>query len=601
MSAAFRLPLASGILLALLGLADSVPLLAQEDPSAKVLAPPDTHAAVIVGNHIATRDGTTLYATVYKPREQEKPLPAIFTFTPYNTDTYNDRGNYFARHGYVFVIADVRGRGNSGGDFEPGAHEAKDGFDVVEWIAKQPWCNGKVAMWGGSYAGMDQWLAASQLPPHLMTIVPVASAHFGVDVPAFNNIFAPYAIQWATYTTEKTAQRNLWGDDNIWIGTFRKLYLNHDPFRYLDRLAGNTETVFQKWLQHPMSDGYWDSLGVSEEQYRKIDIPILSITGDYDADQLGAMTYYRDFMRVASDQQRARSYLIIGPWDHPGTRTPRADFGGLHFGPASLLDMNDLHRQWYDWTMKDGKKPKFLKKPIAYYVTGLEQWRYAGTLSVVGSDRERFYLSSAVSANDAFHAGYLLPKQIRGRASDRYVYDPLDVRPEQLERRSIPNYITDDRYALNLFGNGLVYYTEPFREDRIIAGNVALNVWMSMDVPDTDFSASLNEILPDGRSISLTGDAMRARYRDSLREQHLVPLGEIVEYRFRTFTFFARRIQKGSRLRLIINSPNSIYAQKNYNSGGVVAEETAKDARTAHITLYHDAAHPSYLEVPFDK
>lgn len=188
-----------------------------------------------------------------------------------------------------------------------------------------------------------------------------------------------------------------------------------------------------------------------------------------------------------------------------------------------------------------------------------------------------------------------------GAGQDHYVYDPLDVRTEQLERTSIPNFLTDDRYAVNLFGNGLVYYTEPFLRDRIIAGNVVFDAWISMDVPDTDFSVSLSEILPSGTSISLTSDLMRARYRQSLREQHLVPIGQITEYRFHTFTFFARRIQKGSRLRLIINSPNSIYTQKNYNSGSTVAGETAKDARTSHITLYHDSEHSSYLELPFDK
>ena len=377
------------------------------------------------------------------------------------------------------------------------------------------------------------------------------------------------------------------------------MYLTHDSFRSLDRVAGNTETVFQKWLQHPAVDPYWDQLTLSDAQYSRIDLPILTITGDYDGDQPGALANYRDFMRLASPAQRNRSWLIIGPWDHAGTRTPMVEVGGLTFGPASLLDMNDLHRQWYDWTMKDGKRPAFLHKHVAYYVTGLEAWRYAENLEQVGTDKKRFYLSSDGTASDIFHGGYLRPQGGSAAPADSYVYDPLDVRQEQLERTSIKNSFTDDRYTVNLFGNGLVYYTEPFPVDRVIAGNVDFDAWIKMDVPDTDFSINLNEVLPDGKVIALTGDSMRARYRQSLREEHFAPLGEATEYRFHTY-FFARRIQKGSRLRLVINCPNSIYAQKNYNSGGVVADETAKDARTAHVTLLHDAAHPSFLEIPYE-
>ncbi|MGC1224329.1 MAG: CocE/NonD family hydrolase, partial [Candidatus Sulfotelmatobacter sp.] len=183
----------------------------------------------------------------------------------------------------------------------------------------------------------------------------------------------------------------------------------------------------------------------------------------------------------------------------------------------------------------------------------------------------------------------------------QYVYDPLDVRPAELEREDIKNNITDERYALNLFGDGVVYHSQPFTEDTEVSGFAKLVVWMSMDVPDTDFSVNLYEIMPDGKSIQLTGDQMRARYRDSTVTEKLAKPGEIYRYEFSGFTFFSRRIAKGSRLRLVLTSPNSIYMEKNYNSGGVVAEESGKDARTAHVTLYHDGDHPSSLELPLVK
>jgi putative CocE/NonD family hydrolase len=185
--------------------------------------------------------------------------------------------------------------------------------------------------------------------------------------------------------------------------------------------------------------------------------------------------------------------------------------------------------------------------------------------------------------------------------ADRYVYDPLDTRPAELEKEEIKNVLTDQRYAINLFGNGVVYHSEPFAENTEISGFVKLTAWMAIDVPDTDFEATLYEILPDGTSVQLTGDGLRARYRESLSVEKLVSPGEINRYVFDGFTFFSRRIARGSRLRLVLKCPNSIFTEKNYNSGGVVAEETGKDARTAHISVYHDASHPSILELPIVK
>jgi putative CocE/NonD family hydrolase len=173
------------------------------------------------------------------------------------------------------------------------------------------------------------------------------------------------------------------------------------------------------------------------------------------------------------------------------------------------------------------------------------------------------------------------------------------VRHADHERGDVKTeHLTDQRYALNLYGAGLVYHSAPFGADTEIAGYVKLTAWIALDVPDTDFHVILYEILPDGRSVKLTEDMQRARFRESLRAETLVTPGEINEYTFDGFFWFARQVAAGSRLRLVIRAPNTIYLQKNYNSGGVVAEETAADARTAHVTLYHNAAHPSVLTLP---
>jgi uncharacterized protein len=554
------------------------------------------------GVKIPMRDGVKLNATVYKPKAMNEPLPVVFTLTPYIADSYHDRAMYFAQHGYVYALVDVRGRGNSEGKFEPFANEARDGADVVEWLARQPWANGKVAMWGGSYAGYDQWATLKEFPPHLATIVPAAAAHAAVDFPFSGNVFFTYDMQWLTFTSGVTPNEHLFGESSFWNDKFWDYYSRHLPFKDLDKVVGDLSTDFQLWLKHPTPDAYWDAMAPTPGDYRRINIPILTITGDYDGDQRGALTYYRRHMEYGTPEAKSRHYLIIGPWNHAGTRTPKREVGGLTFGPDSVIDLNQLHREWYDWTMKGGPKPQFLKQRVAYYVTGAEEWKYADDFAAISNASRRLYLhSERGEANDVFHSGTLTETKPASEAPDKFTYDPLDTRPGELERKEITSPLTDQTDALNLYGDGVVYHSAPFAEDTEISGYLKFVVWMSLDVPDTDFAVEVYEVMPNGTSIALTDDLMRARYRDSLREAKPVKPGEINRYEFSTFQWFSRRIAKGSRLRLLLVCPNTLQLEKNYNSGDVVAEESAKDARTAHVVVYHDAEHPSHLELPVVK
>ncbi len=558
------------------------------------------------GVKIPLRDGVKLNANVYRPKTMTATLPVILTMTPYTADNGHTTASYFARNGYVFAVVDVRGRGNSEGAFDPFVQEVNDGYDVVEWLARQPWSNGKVAMWGGSYAGSNQWAALKAFPPHLKTIVPVASVFAGVDFPFWKNIGFPHWLLWLAQTGGVTVNRNLSGDDSFWIQKYRELYLHHRPLKDFDQIVGVHSTKFQTWLSHPTPDAYWDAFVPSDEQFARMDMPILTITGYYDGSQAGAMEFYKRHMQHAPQSARDRHYLIVGPWNHSGTRTPRPELGGLKFGEASLLNMSKLLKEWYDWTMKDGPRPAFLKQRIAYYVPGAEEWKYADALETLANSKRVLYLSSVDGrAGDAFHSGSLTDAKPGKSEPDKYTYDPLDTRPEYLQTEQnasviyrIHNFITDQTAALNLFGNGLVYHSAPFDKPAEISGYVKLTAWMAIDAPDADFHVTLYEIMPDGTSILLTQDMLRARYRESPRQAKLIQPGAINRYEFNGFYFFARRIARGSRLRLVLSSPNSIYVEKNYGSGGVVAEESGRNARTAHVTLYHDAEHPSSLEIP---
>jgi putative CocE/NonD family hydrolase len=548
------------------------------------------------GVKIPMADGTHLSATLFRPHEQQGPLPCVFTLTPYVADNYHDRGMYFAQHGYVFLTVDVRGRGNSEGKFHP-MQEAGDGHDIVEWLARQPYCNGKIAMWGGSYAGMDQWQAASKHPAHLATIVPAAAAMPSVDVPMADNIWSLDELQWLTLVTGRAFNGKVYEDSAFWTERYRRHAEAHLPYQQLDSVLGNPSPTFQEWISHPEPDSYWDAYNPREADYAAIDIPVLTITGQYDGDQGGALEYYRRHMAAAG--ARARHFLIIGPWDHAQTRTPQAEVGGLKVGAASVLDLNDLHRQWYDWTMKAGKQPEFLKKAVAWYVTGTERWRYADSFAAVTSSAVPLYLTSGDgSANDPFHSGSLETSVPSSAPPDHYMYNPLDGTAAELQASLGETNLREQRDVLRSNGRLLVYHTAPFEKDTEVSGFFALRAWLSIDQPDTDFAAAVYEIAPDGSSLLLAAAQMRARYREGLRTPKLIANAAPLEYRFEHFNFVARRIARGARLRLVIGPPDPIHAEKNYNSGGAVARESGKDARTVTVRLIHDEQHPSALLMP---
>ncbi len=550
------------------------------------------------GVKIPLRDGVHLNATLYKPAGLKEPRPCLFTLTPYIGQSYHDRGMYFAAHGYPFLTVDVRGRGNSEGVFQPLIQEAKDGYDVVEWLAQQPYCNGKISMWGGSYAGYDQWATAKEFPPHLATIVPVASPAAGVDFPARNNIFSPYDMQWLTYTSGRTGQDRLFGDAAYWVWNFRRWIESGTAYRKLDAFFGNPSPIFQEWVSHPDLDAHWDSYNPSSEQYAKLQIPILTITGMYDDDQPGALAHYSRYMQVASAAARARHFLVIGPWDHPGTRTPKAEFMGMKFGPASLVDLPQLHLDWYRYAMEAGPRPKFLRKPVAYYVSGAEHWRYADTLEAITAESRPYFLdSSGDGARQLYAAGSLAPGHAGRGAPDRYRYDPRDLSLAKIESESNLDSALDQTVRLANTAQ-VVYVSAPFEQDQELSGFFRVEAWISIDQPDTDFVVTVAEVDPNGTVTPLSSDIMRARYRESLRFQKLVATKDPLRYDFNRFTFASRLVRKGSRLAVVLSAANSLEYQRNFNSGGVVADETMENSHPVTVQIFHDAKRRSALYVP---
>jgi len=553
---------------------------------------------------IPMRDGVTLGAVVYRPADGDARLPVIATLTPYLADRFHDIGSYFAQQGYVVALIDCRGRGDSGGEFDPWMSDASDYYDALEWLASRPYADGQTATWGGSYGGKNQWAVAGLKPPSLRTIAPDAAGFVGFDMGMRRNVPFSYMQRWLTMISGKAGNRRLFEDVSYWNAVYTELSRGEVPWRKLDELSGNPSPIWKRWVDHPMMDAFWDAPSPTSEQFAKIDIPVLSVTGMYDDAQLGTLEFRRRHHERASAAALLRHYTVLGPWTHAGTRVPNALVGGLDFGPASLVDMKKLHLEWYDWTMKGGRAPAFLQDRFVYFITGSNRWSYAGDLQAATVRTEVLSLSSLRTRGDSMAERGQLLEKASAQASDSYVYDPsLPAHNEGVEgEESVsPRYLVDDTSVTRLSGDGLIYDTDGYPDGAEMVGRPVVRLWLSMDVPDTDIRVQLFEARNDGSVVFLGHDWIRARYRNDPRQATLVRPGKREQYVFDQFPFMARSLSPGSRLRLAISPLGaSIHQQRNRNSGGVVADETARDNRIAHISV---ALGPklSTLTVPYGR
>jgi uncharacterized protein len=557
---------------------------------------------IIFGINIRMRDGVRLNATLYEPVTLGA-TPCIVALTPYTADTCHTRAISFCTEKLRFLVVDVRGRGDSEGRFQPFRNEANDGYDTIEWVANQPFCDGNVGMYGSSYLGHAQWMTAKESPPHLRTIVPAASPHLGSDFPMRANIQSTYLLRWLTLVHGKAAKSQTYADATFWRNKFRSWYRSGRSFRDLFRDFGDVAEIAADWLDHPTQDAFWDAHNPSESDYSQINIPVLIITGSYDDDQLGALIHYRKFLRNSSPEVRARTYLIIGPWNHSGVSNPQQSIGEVDFGAASVLDTTALYAQWYRWTMQGGPKPSLLRAPVSYYVSGANRWSHRQTLEQATARHWPLFLDSDGDAGD-LDGGGILGSNVGIGPPDTYTFDPRCVSDDIIdaEADTDANSLKDQRLPNALIGRSLVYHSAPLQEDLEITGFFSFNAWISIDCPDTDLYVSVYEVSSDDSCIRLTSDAMRARYRKSLRQPKWIETATPLRYEFKAFTFISRLIKSGHRIRLTI-APigrviDAIFSERNFNSGNAVADESVEGARAVTARLHHAAMRPSCLTIP---
>jgi putative CocE/NonD family hydrolase len=538
---------------------------------------------------IPLRDGVALDATIIRPAD-ERPAPVIFRLTPYTADRFAEGGTSFARAGYAFACVDVRGRGNSGGEFVLWTNEGRDGADVVDFLAAQPWCDGQVAMWGGSYSGKLQWMIAGEAPPALRTIAPGCAGMVGMNIAMHHtNITYCRDHTWLVYMRGKTANEHAFTDATYCRGLYAEASKGLVPFRDFDTLAGMPSPVWQEWMRHPEMDDFWDAASLAPERYGDIALPTLSITGLYDSSATGTIAFRQLHLDAAGPAVAARSYLVIGPWDHFGVSEPKRRLGGIDFGAAAELDIKALHIAWYDHVMKGAALPGFLADHVVYFLSGANEWRAAPSVATATAHTEVLWLSSPDSdAGSIAKRGRLAPSAV-AEPADGYVYDPsLPAHNEGFEGGALvsPEFLISDAMMRRIDGDGLIYDTAPLPAAADLVGMPRLELWLSMDVPDTDIRAALYEVTETGAVFFLAQDLLRARHRRSPRVSEPVVPGRMECYRFERFNFVARRLAAGSVVRLVIVPLGAgFHVMRNRNAELPVALQTAADNRVAHVSV----------------
>jgi hypothetical protein len=561
---------------------------------------------------IPMRDGVQLEAWIFKPSHLKAKAAAVLTLTQYDIDD-GRRGNVaaYTRRGYVFVQVYVRGRGRSGGvkSDNLGLQVGRDGYDVVEWIAAQPWSDGHVVMFGGSFVGMTQWRTAAQHPPHLAAIAPYVPIYPGWDVPNTNGIPQAWSAVILGYTSGRSLNTGFIANQSYWAGKMLEQYAAYRPFRELDDAIGIAQddwsmtddrgqklSFMKMWLDHVGDELFNLAAEPKSQDYARMDFPVLTATGYFDDDQPGALRYYRGHVHDAPAAAVSQGYLVIGPWDHGGTQKPTKEIEGLAIPDAAVIDMDALHADWYDWVLGRGPKPAFLHDRVAYFMMGADEWRYAKTLEAASSGKAlNLYLSAPEGPRDVFHSGSL-SQSPTGQEPPAIVVDD----PHELPELEVAKYAENEDLKSQFRGfqkRAISFHSEPFERDTEVAGQMCLKLQVEADAPDFDLWAQVLMVLPDGSTLRLGEDIRRARFRNGAFKQELLKPNQIVEIPFE-FYWMARRIPAGARLRLTIAPLNSPNFQKNYNTGDRIGYEKPEDIRVAHIKLFHDAEHASQLILP---
>ena len=581
------------------GKRDSMSLLSKAGtgaaPRIERMPPPD------IRTMLPMRDGVCLDTYIWRPKG-DAPAPVILWRTPYREEVLGWarlRQLRYVEAGYVFVNQLVRGTGASEGEFLfSSPFERTDGYDTIEWLAAQAWCDGNVGMDGGSYVGMTQLAAAATRPPHLKCIIPqVPAVDFFREIPYFGGAFSRlHTLNWLNLISIDSLSELTGG-----FGSTLPILGQPDWFRRLtmrplvdaadDVLKGDKLRHFRDSLAHPTFDDWWQARTLGAEDYAAMDLPALFITGNFDP-SMGTMTAWNALAAHAADRDDRQ--FLLGPWDHGQVYTGGGDrYGPFDIDPAASADPFPLRLAFYDKHLRNKGDGPDIGGKARVYLTGRNRYETFDAFPPKEVRARSFFLSADGPANGEYGAGKLvIAKEAISGGPDRMRSDPVMpfVAPmtEALGRIS-----SLDEHVRHI--DTLLFKSEILAEPLAILGETELVLHLAVDAPDSDVVAHLAEIRPDGAVVELAYHALRLRYREGVdREVALVP-GEPVEVRLK-LTLACHELAAGHRLALLLRPDFFPFLDPNPNTGEPVA--TGVQTRTAIITVFHDASRPSRLHLP---
>jgi uncharacterized protein len=538
---------------------------------------------------VKTTDGTLVSAMVVTRKDAVLPLPVIFQYTIYvsqNRDILSLK--LAADRGYAGVIAYTRGKKNSLSEIIPYEFDGRDANDVIDWISKQGWCNGKIGMYGGSYNGFTQWAAAKYKHPALKTIIPIVAAIPGMGLPMENNIFINPNYQWAFYVTNnKTLDDSVNNDYQRFNRMQEKWFESGVAYRKIDSIDGTPNKWLQRWLLHPAYDKYWQDMIPYKNEYATINIPVLSIDGYYNDSQISNLHYLREHAKYNAN---ADDYLIIGPYGHFGAQVGGDSIiNGYKVDDVALIGVRNIRYQWFDYILKGGKKPAILKDKINYQVMGTNSWKNASSLEKMSNQKIIFFLSEQKQSK-RFQLSSTKPKK------QGFVSQKVNFADRKSENGGFyPSPIIQEKLDV---ANGIMYVSEPLNENVEINGAFDGQLKISVNKKDVDISVALYEQLPNGQTFQLSYFVGRASYAKDMTSRNLLSPNKIEEVPITNSRLVSKKLSKGSRLAIVIGVIKLAAYQVNHGTGKDVSDETIADAKEQlHIKFYND----SYIQVPIWK
>lgn len=541
-------------------------------PAKEIIAKIEAEKYIIDNNIIITLpNGSTISGSMVRNRNITEPQPVVMQYNIYAGAEVSDCKE-IANMGYVGFVANTRGKRLSNDPIEPYEHDGDDAYYILDWISKQPWCNGKIGIYGGSYLGFSQWSAVKKVHPALKTIVPLVSVGAGIDFPMQNGVFMSYALRWIHFVANnKLTDLNDFQNNKKWDDVFTQYYKNGSSFRSLDKIEGNPSPLFQRWLDHPTYDSYWQNMTPQKEAFANINIPILSTTGYYDDDQIGAMYYYNQYHKYNKSDNY---YLIIGPYDHGGSQGyPKKELGGYTLDEVATIPINSIIFEWFDYILKGAKRPEVLKDKVNFEIMGKNEWKSVASLDKMHNQEITFYLDNA---NSKYSLQKAAPKK------------PIAINQTvDLKDRSEINIYKDDSVTgfprvvdsiLRTEKQQMIFESDPLTEATIISGSLKASLKISINKKDLDVQLQLYEKTPDGHYFALTTNIQRASLAKDRTKRQLLTPNKIETIELNQNYIISKQLQKGSKIVIALGVNKNPNWEVNYGSGKNVSDETMADA-----------------------